>query len=70
VPDLDEAIRRRAADALRRRVRRRKLGVRPLELEQLVEITVVLGVVDRRVVEDVVLVRPPVEPLAERRRPG
>src|SRR6185437_8309166 len=49
------------ADALGRRVGRDELGVGGLELDELVEGAVVGGVVDRRVVEHVILVEPAVE---------
>ena len=56
VLDLLEALERRRADPLGRRVRRAQLGVLGLDRAQLVEQRVVVVVADRRVVEDVVAV--------------
>jgi hypothetical protein len=56
VPDLLELRDRRAADALRRRVRRDELGMLGLDRPQLVEQGVVGVVADLGVVEDVVAV--------------
>ena len=56
VLDLLELLERRAAHALGRRVRREQLGVLALEVAQLAQQRVVLGVADLRVVEDVVAV--------------
>ena len=65
VPHLLEPVGRGRADPVGRRVRREQLGVGLLERDQLVVETVVLGVRDRRVVEDVVLVEVAVEQPAQ-----
>ncbi len=62
---LDELLRRGRADALGRRVGRHELRMLALERRQLVVGTVVLGVGHGRLVEDVVLVRPAVQPVAQ-----
>ena len=63
--DLDELVRRRRADALRRRVGRDETGIGLLERDELVVELVVLGVGDLRIVEDVVAVEVVVEDLAQ-----
>ena len=65
VPHLLEAVRRRRADPLRRRLPGDQLRVRLLELDQLVVEAVVDLVRHRRVVEDVVLVGVPLEQRAQ-----
>jgi hypothetical protein len=55
---LLEPIARRRADTLRRRIGCDELRMLALELDELVVDAVVLRVANRRVVEDVVLVRP------------
>ena len=52
--DRCEVARRLGAHALRRRVRRRQVGIRLLQLLQLAEQAVVLGVGDLRRIGDVV----------------
>ena len=63
--DLDQIRDRFAAHPLGRRVRRKKLGVRGLEVAQLVEQSVVLIVGDLGIVEDVVAIVVVLEELAE-----
>ncbi len=54
--DFDESLARLAADALRRRIGRDQLGMRGLELFQLVHQTIEFGVADFGIVEHVIAV--------------
>ena len=54
--DGRELVERAAADALRRRIRRAQVGMLGLDVAQLVQQRVVVGVRDLGVVEDVVAV--------------
>ena len=65
VPNLLELRRRRRADPLGGRVGRHELRMLALQLHELVVGTVVRGVVDRGLVEHVVLVQPAVEQVAQ-----
>ena len=65
MPNLLELRRRGSPDALGRRVRRHELRVLALQFLELVVGAVVRGVVDRRLVEHVVLVQPAVEQVAQ-----
>ncbi len=69
MPDLGEARSGLAADTLRRGVGGLQLGVRRLEVDELAEEPVVLGVGDLRGVEHVVLARVVLELGAQRLRP-
>ena len=65
VVDFAELVRRRGADALRRRVGRDEVRMLLLERLQLVEEPVVVGVRDLRIVEDVVAVQVVLDLLAQ-----
>ena len=67
VADLLERLQRCAADAVRRAVRRRDLGVRGLEVLERAEEPVVLGVADGALALGVVRARQPAHDLAELR---
>jgi hypothetical protein len=54
MPGRGELLERTAADLLRRRVGGPQVGIRLLDLPQLAQQSVVVGVRDLRVVEDVV----------------